>query len=65
LPPSPPSENHVIEIKPSTQKARYKRTELSDEHRCTAITSRGTRCTLERESGQSLCSRHVAKHKHA
>jgi hypothetical protein len=54
-----PPENRIIEVQP--EKARYKRTELPDERRCTATTSRGSRCTLEREADNTLCSRHQAK----
>lgn len=64
--PSPPTENRIIEIAvpaaAAADRPRYKRTELPDERRCTASTSRGTRCTLEREvPTKTLCSRHAAK----
>lgn len=67
----PVPENRVIEISAPVaahaavavtapkERARYKRTELADEARCTANTTRGTRCTLERETGKTVCSRHV------
>ncbi len=59
-PPAPmPATNRIIEVQP--EKGRYKRTELPDERRCTATTSRGSRCTLEREAENTLCSRHLAK----
>lgn len=68
-PPAP--ENRIVEISAPVaahaavvatapkERARYKRTELADEARCTANTTRGTRCTLERETGKTVCSRHV------
>lgn len=69
-PPAP--ENRVVEISAPVaahaavvatapkERSRYKRTELADEARCTANTTRGTRCTLERETGKTVCSRHVS-----
>lgn len=53
-----PAQNHVVEVH---ERTRYKRAELPDAVRCTATTSRGSRCTLEREASNTLCSRHIAK----
>jgi hypothetical protein len=60
--PTPVPENRIVEIAaPPAEKTRYKRVELPDERRCTANTSRGSRCTLERDAGQAVCSRHAGK----
>ena len=58
-----PAENKIIDVPAPllTEKRRYERSEIPDEHRCTQLTARGSRCTLGREAATAFCHRHLAK----